>query len=120
MADAGDKRIVAFVNTRSPQPWVGSTNQAIANAATRYKNVRVIDWYGYSANRNDLFDGDGTHLSTTGVAEYLNLIHDAVKKDLPVHPEDHVNDPQPAAVKSAGDALVNALAYKPHKLGGDK
>ena len=120
MADAGDKRIVVFVNTRSPQPWVGSTNQAIANAATRYKNVRVIDWYGYSANRNDLFDGDGTHLSTTGVAEYLNLIHDAVKKDLPVHPEDHVNDPQPAAVKSAAGALVNALAYKPHKLGTDK
>lgn len=120
MADAGDKRIVVFVNTRSPQPWVGSTNQAIANAATRYKNVRVIDWYGYSANRNDLFDGDGTHLSTTGVAEYLNLIHDAVKKDLPVHPEDHVNDPQPAAVKSATDALVNALTYKPHKLGTDK
>lgn len=120
MADAGDKRIVVFVNTRSPQPWVGSTNQAIANAATRYKNVRVVDWYGYSANRNDLFDGDGTHLSTTGVTEYLNLIHDAVKKDLPVHPEDHVNDPQPAAVKSAADVLVNALAYKPHKLGTDK
>lgn len=120
MADAGDKRIVVFVNTRSPQQWVGSTNQAIANAASRYKNVRVIDWYGYSANRNDLFDGDGTHLSTTGVTEYLNLIHDAVKKDLPVHPEDHVNDPQPAAVKSATDALVNALAFKPHKLGTDK
>lgn len=120
MADAGDKRIVVFVNTRSPQPWVGSTNQAIANAATRYKNVRVVDWYGYSADRNDLFDGDGTHLSATGVTEYLNLIHDAVKKDLPVHPEDHVNDPQPAAVKFAADALVNALAYKPHKLGTDK
>ena len=120
MADAGEQRTVVFVNTRSPQPWVGSTNQAIANAATRYKNVRVIDWYGHSANRNDLFDGDGTHLSTTGVTEYLNQIHDAVKKDLPVHPEDHVNDPQPAAVKSATDALVNALALKPHKLGTDK
>lgn len=120
MADAGDQRIVVFVNTRSPQPWVGSTNQAIANAATRYKNVRVIDWYGHSANRNDLFDGDGTHLSTAGVTEYLKLIHDAVKKDLPVHPEDHVNDPQPAAVKSAAEALVNALAYKPHKLGTNK
>ena len=120
MADAGSKRIVVFVNTRSPQPWVGPTNQAIANAATRYKNVRVIDWYGYSANRNDLFDGDGTHLSTAGVTEYLKLIHDAVKKDLPVHPEDHANDPQPAAVKSAADTLVKALAYKPHKLGTDK
>lgn len=120
MGDAGNQRTVVFVNTRSPQPWVGATNQAIANAATRYKNVRVIDWYGYSANRNDLFDGDGTHLSNAGVAEYLKLIHDAVKKDLPVHPEDHVNDPQPAAVKSAADALVNALAYKPHKLGTDK
>ena len=120
MADAGNQRTVVFVNTRSPQPWVGATNQAIANAATRYKNVRVIDWYGYSANRNDLFDGDGTHLSNAGVAEYLKLIYDAVKKDLPVHPEDHVNDPQPAAVKSAADALVNALAYKPHKLGTDK
>lgn len=120
MADAGDQRTVVFVNTRSPQPWVGATNQAIANAASRYKNVRVIDWYGYSANRNDLFDGDGTHLSNAGVAEYLKLIHDAVKKDLPVHPEDHANDPQPAAVKSAADALVNALAYKPHKLGTDK
>lgn len=120
MADAGNQRTVVFVNTRSPQPWVGATNQAIANAATRYKNVRVIDWYGYSANRNDLFDGDGTHLSNAGVTEYLKLIHDAVKKDLPVHPEDHVNDPQPAAVKSAADALVSALAYKPHKLGTDK
>ena len=120
MADAGNQRTVVFVNTRSPQPWVGATNQAIANAATRYKNVRVIDWYGYSANRNDLFDGDGTHLSNAGVAEYLKLIHDAVKKDQPVHPEDHVNDPQPAAVKSAADALVNTLAYKPHKLGTDK
>ena len=120
MADAGNQRTVVFVNTRSPQPWVGATNQAIANAATRYKNVRVIDWCGYSANRNDLFDGDGTHLSNAGVAEYLKLIHDTVKKDLPVHPEDHVNDPQPAAVKSAADALVNALAYKPHKLGTDK
>ena len=120
MADAGNQRTVVFVNTRSPQPWVGATNQAIANAATRYKNARVIDWYGYSANRNDLFDGDGTHLSNAGVAEYLKLIHDAVKKDLPAHPEDHVNDPQPAAVKSAADALVNALAYKPHKLGTDK
>ena len=120
MADAGDKRFVVFINTRSPQPWVASTNQAIASAADRYKNVHVIDWYGYSANRNDLFDGDGTHLSNTGVTEYLQLIYDTVKKDLPVHPEDHADDPQPQAVQNAANAFIKALAYKPHKLGEDK
>lgn len=119
MTDAGDARYVVFINTRSPQPWVSSTNQAIANAATRYKNVHVIDWYSYSANRNDLFDGDGTHLSTTGVTEYLQLIHDTVKKELPVHPEDHVSDPQPQAVQNAANALIKALAYQPHTLGQD-
>ena len=130
MADAGDKRIVVFVNTRSPQPWVGSTNQAIANAATRYKNVRVIGWYGYSANRNDLFDGDGTHLSTTGVTEYLNLIHDAVEGPARAS-RNPVNDPQPAAVRlpptrssmrslstaQAGHRQVTCSANFPHPEG---
>ncbi|MFR3877166.1 MAG: acyltransferase family protein [Collinsella sp.] len=119
MADAGDKRIVAFVNTRSPQPWVGSTNQAIANAATRYKNVRVIDWYGYSANRNDLFDGDGTHLSTTGVTEYLNSIHDASRRTCPYTRGSRQRS-------AAGSRQVchrrtrQCARLKPHKLGTDK
>lgn len=120
MADAGDKRFVVFINTRSPQPWVASTNQAIASAADRYKNVHVIDWYSYSANRNDLFDGDGTHLSTTGVNEYLQLVYNEVKKELPVHPEEHVNDPQQQAAQAAANALLKGLAYKPHVLGENK
>ena len=78
------------------------------------KNVRVIDCDGYSANRNDLFDGDGTHPSTTGTS--TNPIHDAVKKDLPVHPEDHVR----SRSRQVPDALVNALSLKPHKLGTDR
>lgn len=120
MADAGDKRYVVFINTRSPQPWVASTNQAIASAADRYSNVHVIDWYSYSANRNDLFDGDGTHLSTTGVSEYLQLVYNEVKKELPVHPEEHTNDPQQQAAQAAANALLKGLAYKPHTLGEDK
>lgn len=120
MADAGDKRFVVFINTRSPQPWVASTNQAFASATDRYKNVHVIDWYGYSANRNDLFDGDGTHLSTTGVNEYLQLVYNEVKKELPVHPEEHTNDPQQQAAQAAANALLKGLAYQPHTLGENK
>ena len=88
MKDAGDKRIVVFVNTRMPESWMNSVNQTLADAATRYPNVRVIDWAGYSAGRNDLFDGDGTHLSDKGAQEYVKLIYDNVKDDLPEHPED--------------------------------
>ena len=85
MSIVGDKRIAVFVNTRSPQPWVSQTNSTLASAAERYSNVRVIDWYSYSEGRNDLFDGDGTHLSSTGAQEYIDLIKSNIEGDLPVH-----------------------------------
>ena len=118
MGLVGSKRVAVFINTRSPQPWVGATNEAIARAAERYDNVHVIDWYGYSANRNDVFDGDGTHLNNKGANEYINLVYDAVKEDLPVHPEDHASDPQPAKVHDALNKVASALAhgFAPHAL----
>ncbi|WP_239284984.1 acyltransferase family protein [Collinsella sp. An2] len=110
MGLVGDKRKAVFVNTRSPQPWVGATNEALGRAADRYSNASVIDWYGYSAGRNDLFDGDGTHLNNQGAREYINLIYNAVKDDLPVHPEDHADDPQPQAAQNAVQKFAQALA----------
>ena len=118
MSLVGDKRKAVFVNTRSPQPWVGATNEAIGRAPERYQNASVVDWYGYSAGRNDLFDGDGTHLNSQGAQEYINLIYNAVKDDLPVHPEDHVDDPQPQAARSAAEKLAQSLSsgFAPHAL----
>ncbi len=83
MATVGDERIVVFITTRSPRQWVAATNEALNGAAQRYDNVRVIDWYGYSEGRNDLFDGDGTHLTTQGAEEYVNLVYECVKDELP-------------------------------------
>lgn len=85
---AGTDRTVAFITTRSPQPWVGATNDTLRRAADRYDNVRIIDWYGYSEGRNDLFDGDGTHLNGQGAAEYVDLVYAAVEDVLPVHLDD--------------------------------
>ena len=112
MATVGEDRIAVFVNTRSPQPWVQATNDALARAPQRYANARVIDWFGYSAGRNDLFDGDGTHLSASGAQEYVNLIYENVKADLPLHPEDHANDPAVVAVHNALNQSAAALAPK--------
>ena len=83
MQDTGDKRVVVFINTRMPDDWMGSVNATLTDAATRYSNVRVIDWAGYSAGRNDLFDGDGTHLSDQGAREYVQLIYNAIQANLP-------------------------------------
>ncbi len=97
MNDVGTKRICVFVNTRANTSWVSQTNQSYENAKSRYSNVRVVDWYGYSANRNDLFDGDGTHLNAKGAKEYLNLIYKSVSDVLPFHIEDYENEPGPTA-----------------------
>ncbi|MDY2776805.1 MAG: acyltransferase family protein [Collinsella sp.] len=110
MQRIGEDRIAVLVNTRSPQPWVGPTNEAIARAADRYPNVRVIDWFGFSEGRNDLFDGDGTHLSTTGAEQYIDLIHDNVRKDLPVHPEDHLDLEVIESAKRVLDGGVHQLS----------
>ena len=88
----------------------------MSEAAERYANVRVIDWYSYSAGRNDLFDGDGTHLSSSGAKEYINLVYDAIKNDLPLHPEDHTDDPAVVAVRDALTKFCAALAPKAHPL----
>ena len=110
MADTGDKRVVVFVNTRAPESWISQTNQAIARAKERYSNVRVVDWYSHSAGRNDLFDGDGTHLSEKGAQEYTNLIYETVKGVLPLHPEDYADTPAVGAAKTAAEAAVKGIA----------
>lgn len=108
---AGSKRIVVFVNNRCARPWCEPNNQLLASFAERHKNVRVVDWYGHSANRNELFDGDGIHLSNVGVTEYLTLIKDEVATYLPVHADD-ADDPRIAAAQQIVDSLRSAISAR--------
>lgn len=119
MADIGTERYVVFVNTRHPQPWLADTNAALQRATERYDNVHLVDWYSYSEGRDDLFDGDGTHLKASGAKEYVQLVYNAVREELPIHPEDHVDDPQPALARDAANKLLQALSagLAPHPLG---
>lgn len=109
MGLVGDKRIVVFVTTRSPQGWVSSTNAALRAAPDRYDNVRIVDWYGYSEGRNDLFDGDGTHLSSQGAKEYVALIHDAVEPYLPYRFEGEERDETIAQVNALAERIAQAV-----------
>lgn len=107
MSVVGDKRIVVLITTRSPRNWVASTNQVISDAPNHYHNIRVVDWYGYSEGKGNLFSGDGTHLNEDGAQQYTQLIYDAIKDVLPEHPED-VQATTAAATDAATNATTNA------------
>lgn len=83
MNDVGTDKMVWLVNSRSNTDWMESSNKALADAAQKYPNVRMIDWYAASADHGDYFDGDGTHLSEKGSATYIELIRSAVADYLP-------------------------------------
>ncbi len=77
VAAVGPDKEIYLITTRSPQPWVQTTNDVLAKAAERYGNVHVIDWFSLSANHDDYFDGDGTHLNALGAEVYVEMIRSA-------------------------------------------
>ena len=110
MGIAGNKRRVVFMNTRSPRDWVGPTNDTLARAAERYDNVRVVDWFGFSEGKNELFEGDGTHLNDEGAKTYIGLVYDAVRDVLPVHLSDGKTQQQlDEQVDAIGQAIAEPL-----------
>ncbi len=102
IADVGNDKHIFLVNTRSPQNWVQTTNDALTAAADRHDNVNLIDWHEQSSGHDEYFDGDGTHLTEDGSVAYLNLIRDAVAPLLPIH-EDPLD---PAAAEPATEAVL--------------
>lgn len=105
----GSDKHIFFVNTRSTTDWTSDTNAALQNAAERYINVRVIDWYSYSAANDDWFDGDGTHLTQEGAQIYIDLIYDSVKSLLPEHKAaDNANASTSADTAQTETAVQNA------------
>jgi len=79
VATDGIDRVI-FVNARVPRPWEAATNKAITDAADRYDNVEIVDWYGSSNDNGALFRDDGYHPNTTGSELWANLIAVEVKR----------------------------------------
>lgn len=118
VASVGSDKQIFFMNTRSPQTWEADTNAAMAEAPSRYGNVHAIDWYGASADHDDYFDGDGTHLTEEGAQAYIGLIHDAIAPYLPTHEAGAeaavVKSPVELASESVDAAVKDAL----HSMAG--
>ena len=65
---------VIVVNTSVPRAWKDANNAIISKVASRYPNVRLVDWDRVSKDRPELFAPDGIHLSPTGSDVYVDLV----------------------------------------------
>ena len=65
---------VIVVNTAVPRAWKDSNNAIISRVASRYANVKVVDWDRISKGRPELFAPDGVHLSPSGSDVYVDLV----------------------------------------------
>lgn len=75
MHQIGPKREVFWINTHVPtRQWQGQVNNLLDEAAKKYNNLKVIDWYGYSKNHPNWFYDDQTHPTIKGSKYYSAYI----------------------------------------------
>jgi peptidoglycan/LPS O-acetylase OafA/YrhL len=69
---------IIVVNTAVPRAWREENNQIIARVASRYANVKLVDWNKISTGKPELFAPDGVHLSPTGSDAYVASVLDVL------------------------------------------
>ncbi|MDF7638855.1 acyltransferase family protein [Lactobacillus sp. ESL0791] len=75
MNQLGKKRHVFWINVRVPtREWQGQVNDILAQAAKKYPNLTVIDWYGYSQAHQAWFYQDQTHPTPVGSKYYSAFV----------------------------------------------
>lgn len=67
-------RRVYWINMRYFRDWVPAANAEIMAAASRWVNLRVVDWDARSTNDPALVYGDGIHLNPSGQAAMADLL----------------------------------------------
>ncbi|ERL66536.1 acyltransferase family protein [Schleiferilactobacillus shenzhenensis] len=79
MKAIGPQRRVYWITARVPtRQWQGQVNSTLGDAAKRYKNLHLIDWYSYSNAHNDWFWDDQTHPNNVGSPHYATFVAKAI------------------------------------------
>ena len=73
---------IIVVNTAVPRPWRDENNQIIARVASRYANVKLVNWNNISEGHPELFAPDGVHLSPTGSDAYVAAVLDVLNQPI--------------------------------------
>jgi peptidoglycan/LPS O-acetylase OafA/YrhL len=65
---------VLLVNVRVTRSWQAEVNQTLADAVARHPEVKLVDWFNFSAPHGEWFASDRTHLNETGSAAFADLV----------------------------------------------
>jgi len=68
-----DKEIY-LITVKVPRPWQNQVNNTFKEIASEYKNIKIIDWYSYSKEKEELFVADKVHLNSKGAKYFASLI----------------------------------------------
>jgi hypothetical protein len=68
-----DKEIY-LITVKVPRPWQNQVNNTFKEIASEHKNVKIIDWYSYSKEKEELFVTDKVHLNNKGAKYFASLI----------------------------------------------
>jgi hypothetical protein len=79
----GPSRHVYWINVHVPtRPWEKTVNNVLNEAAGKYKNLTVIDWYDMSQGHTDWFYGDNVHPNPEGSMYYTSFVAKEILKTL--------------------------------------
>jgi peptidoglycan/LPS O-acetylase OafA/YrhL len=68
------KTRVVLINDRVPREWQDSNNSLLAEAASQYPNVVLLNWYALSAGHDSWFYSDEVHLTPQGAPHFARMI----------------------------------------------
>ncbi|GHN19579.1 acyltransferase [Lactobacillus delbrueckii] len=75
MQIVGPKRQLFWINVVVPtRSWQNQVNQQLQTLTKKYKNLTVIDWYGYAHSQSSWFYDDKTHPNNVGQNYYSTYI----------------------------------------------
>ena len=91
ISEVGSDTQLWFVTMRMPDDSRDDDNQLLYEAAEKYDNVGVIDWYALSKDEDGWFSGDGIHIggNEAGCEAYVNLIVDTLDYEPPTSENTH-------------------------------
>ena len=109
MAELNGVPNVLLVTVRVNRSWQDEVNQTLRNAAPRYPNAQIVDWYATSAGHGDWFQADGTHFRTSS-GPGANAYADLLVGSIPPPPTTTTTTPPPPPTTAPPETTTSTTA----------